>query len=207
MRILLVGASGTLGSALATALEDADHDVLEASQNRSALSVDLADPASIRRLYGRVGPVDAVISAAGRYSFRPLDALTEADFRRDISSKLMGQVNLVRLGLDQMRAGGSFTLTGGVASRNPMAGGALISLVNAGLEGFVRSAAQDLPQGVRLNAIAPGWIRETLVALGQDPSPGLPAAEVARAYVTVLGGTMTGQVIDAVLRPAGEPGP
>jgi len=60
-----------------------------------------------------------------------------------------------------------------------MPGGAVISLVNAGLEGFVRAAALELPRGVRVNAVAPGWVRETLVALKMDPSPGVPAAQVA----------------------------
>ena len=185
MRILLVGASGTLGSALATTLR-AQHEVLCASRSRSELRVDMANPESIQQLYADVGQVDAVISTAGCYSFRALPELTDADFSSDIGTKLMGQVNLVRLGLAQVNDGGSFTLTGGIGSRRPNAGGSVIGLVNGALEGFVRSAALDLPRGLRLNLIAPGWIRETLVALAMDPSPGLPAAEVAQAYLADL---------------------
>jgi NAD(P)-dependent dehydrogenase (short-subunit alcohol dehydrogenase family) len=140
MKILVVGATGTIGAPVTQALE-ARHEVIRASHSRSALTVDLADPASIKRLYARVGPVDAVVSAAGRAAFRPLLALSDADFALGLTNKLMGQANLVRYGLEVLADGGSFTLTSGILSRQPMPGGAAISMVNAGLEGFVRAAA------------------------------------------------------------------
>lgn len=201
MKILVIGATGTIGTAVVKALE-ARHEVLRASHVRSELKVDLADPESIRRLYARVGRVDAVIGAAGQAAFRPLLALTDADFTLGLANKLMGQVNLVRLGIEQVADGGSFTLTSGILSRQPMPGGASISLVNAGLEGFVRAAALELPRGVRVNAVAPGWVRETLAAMKMDPGPGIPAAQVAHTYVASVEGRMTGQVLDAVTRPA-----
>ena len=197
MKILVIGATGTIGSAVAKALE-ARHEVLLASHAQSALAVDLADPESIRRLYAKVGGVDAVVSAAGQANFRPLLALSDADFTVGLTNKLMGQVNLVRFGVELLADGGSFTLTTGILSRQPMLGGAAISMVNAGLEGFVLAAALELPRGLRLNAVAPGWVRETLVAMKMDPSPGLPAAQVARAYLRAVEGSMTGQILDAV---------
>ena len=72
------------------------------------------------------------------------------------------------------------------------------SMVNAGLEGFVRAAALGLPRGVRINAIAPGWARETLIAMNMDPRPGIPAAQVAETYLKAIEGSMTGQILDAV---------
>jgi NAD(P)-dependent dehydrogenase (short-subunit alcohol dehydrogenase family) len=198
MKILIIGATGTIGAAVAQALE-ARHEVLRASHSRSALKIDLADSESIRRLYAKVGQVDAVVSCAGQAAFRPLLALSDADFALGLTSKLMGQVNLVRFGVEALAEGGSFTLTSGILSRQPMPGGAAISLVNAGLEGFVRAAALDLPRGTRINAVAPGWVRETLVAMKMDPSPGVPAAVVAQTYVKVVEGSMTGQVLDALL--------
>lgn len=110
----------------------------------------------------------------------------------------MGQVNLVRFGVDALADRGSFTLTSGFLSRFPMPGSAAISLVNAGLEGFVRAAALDLPRGLRINAVAPGWVYETLVAMKRDPGTGAPAARVAQAYVKSVEGDMTGQVDDVV---------
>jgi NAD(P)-dependent dehydrogenase (short-subunit alcohol dehydrogenase family) len=195
MRILVVGATGTIGTAVTQTLE-ARHEVLRASHVRSALKVDLADPESIKRLYARVGRVDAVISTAGQAAFHPLLALSDADFALGLTNKLMGQVNLVRFGIEALADEGSFTLTSGILSRQPMRGGAAISLVNAGLEGFVRAAALELPRGVRINAVAPGWVRETLIAMKMDPSPGAPAAVVAQTYVQAVEGHTTGQVLD-----------
>jgi NAD(P)-dependent dehydrogenase (short-subunit alcohol dehydrogenase family) len=197
MKILVIGATGTIGAAVVQALE-ARHEVLRASHARSALTVDLADPELIRRLYGKVGRVDAVVSAAGQAAFRPLLALSDADFAVGLTNKLMGQVNLVRFGVEVLADGGSFTLTTGILSRQPMPGGAAISMVNAGLEGFVRAAALELPRGLRINAVAPGWVRETLVAMKMDPSPGVPTAQVAQTYLRAVEGSMTGQILDAV---------
>jgi NAD(P)-dependent dehydrogenase (short-subunit alcohol dehydrogenase family) len=197
MKILVVGATGTIGAPVAQALEGR-HEVIRASRSRSALTVDLADPASIKRLYATVGHLDGVISVAGQAAFRPLLALTDADFSLGLTNKLMGQVNLVRYGVELLSDGGSFTLSSGILSRQPIPGGAAISMVNAGLEGFVRAAALELPRGIRVNAVAPGWVRETLIAMRMDPSPGVPAAQVAQTYVRSVEGSMTGQILDAL---------
>jgi NAD(P)-dependent dehydrogenase (short-subunit alcohol dehydrogenase family) len=197
MKILVVGATGTIGAAVAKALE-ARHEVVCAGHARGALKVDLADPASIKRLYASVGRVDAVVSAAGQAAFRPLLGLSDAEFALGLDNKLMGQVNLVRLGVERLADSGSFTLTSGILSRRPMPGGAAISMVNAGLEGFARAAALELPRGLRINVVAPGWVTETLVALKMDPGPGIPAARVAETYLSAIEGRMTGQVLDAV---------
>jgi NAD(P)-dependent dehydrogenase (short-subunit alcohol dehydrogenase family) len=197
MKILVIGATGTIGAAVTQALQPR-YEVIRASQSRSALTVDLADPASIKRLYARVGSVDAVVSAAGQAAFRPLLALSDADFALGLTNKLMGQVNIVRYGVEVLVDGGSFTLTSGILSRQPTSGGAAVSMVNAGLEGFVRAAAVELPRGVRINAVAPGWVRETLAALKMDPSSGVPAAQVAQTYVRSVEGSMTGQILDAI---------
>ena len=197
MKILVIGATGTIGAAIVQAFETR-HEVLSASHTRSTLKVDLADAKSIRNLYAKVGPVDAVVSAAGQAIFRPLLGLSDADFAVGLNNKLMGQINLVRLGVEVLADGGSFTLTSGILSRKPMPGGAAISMVNSGLEGFVRAAALDLPPRLRINAVSPGWVRETLVAMKMDPSPGVPAAQVAQVYLRAVEGNMTGQVLDAV---------
>lgn len=196
MKVLVVGATGTIGSAVAAALSPR-HEVISASHTKSEQKVDLADPGSIRRMYQNVGQVDAVICAAGLAKFAPLGSLTEDDFRFCLSNKLMGQVNLVRLGFECVSDAGSFTVTSGVLAQQPMVGSAAISLVNAALEGFTRAAALEAPRGIRVNIVSPPWVTETLVALGMDTSQGTPAATVARAYVRTLEGSGTGEVISA----------
>jgi NAD(P)-dependent dehydrogenase (short-subunit alcohol dehydrogenase family) len=198
MRILIVGTTGTIGREITRALAER-HEIIAANR-RSGITVDIGDPDSIRRMYTEAGKIDGVIVAAGQAAFEPLDRLTDADFELSLKSKLMGQVNVVRFGLNAIRDGGSFTLTSGVLAQQPMPGSAAISLVNAGIEGFVRAAALELPRGLRINVVSPGWVSETLAAMGQDPSKGIPAAEVAKAYVRSIEGNETGTTIGAARR-------
>jgi NAD(P)-dependent dehydrogenase (short-subunit alcohol dehydrogenase family) len=194
MRILLIGATGTIGRAIAAALGNR-HEVIPASQHKAHEKVDISDPQSIRDLFSRVGRVDAIVSAAGSAAFKPLAELTDADFAFSLSNKLMGQVNVVRFGLESLKDKGSVTLTSGVLAQQPMSGAAAISLVNAGLEGFTRGAAFEAPRGIRVNIVSPPWVTETLEAMGMPTTGGLPAAVVAGSYVQSLEGQMTGQVI------------
>ncbi len=197
MKVLVIGSTGTLGMPITHALEE-KYEVVRASHSRAPHKVDIADPASIKQLFAKVGKVDAVVCAAGHATFRPLASLTDDDIQLSIRSKLLGQVNLVRLGLEFINKGGSITLSGGILSRAPMPGAAAVSMVNAGLEGFVRAAALELPRSIRLNLVAPGWVRETLLSLNMDPSAGTPADLVAQSYVYAVESTFTGQVIDVV---------
>jgi len=195
MRILLVGATGTIGQAV-TAAFGTRHDVIPASRNKAHEKVDVSDPDSIRALLKRVGRVDAIVSAAGLAAFKPLGELSDAEFEFSIRNKLMGQVNVVRFGLASVADKGSVTLTSGVLSQQPIPGSAAISLVNAGLEGFTRAAALEAPRGIRVNVVSPPWVTETVQAMGWPPVPGaLPAAVVARSYVESVEGKITGQVL------------
>jgi NAD(P)-dependent dehydrogenase (short-subunit alcohol dehydrogenase family) len=194
MRLLVVGATGTIGRAVCDALA-VRHECVRASRHRSGLKVDIAQPDSIRALYETAGRVDGVVSAAGEARFAPLETLRDEDFAFSIANKLMGQVNLVRCGLEHVGDGGVFVLTSGVLARTPMKGGAAISLVNAALEAFTRAAALEA-RGIRVNVVSPPWVTETLRALNMDPSQGLPAATVAQAYVRAVEGRMTGEVLE-----------
>jgi len=193
MRILLIGATGTIGRAVAAALTS--HDVLLASHSKAPFRVDIADPASIRALYKEVGTVDAIICAAGEARFKPLDALSDDDFLFSIQNKLLGQVNVVRYGFPSVRDQGSITVTSGSLAQTPMVGSGAVSLVNAGVEGFARAAALEAPRRIRVNAVAPPWVTETLKALGMPLEGGLPADVVAKAYVRAVEGTETGRTI------------
>ena len=192
MRILLVGAGGMLGSAVATAL--GDHEVIGASRSGDH-PVDLTDHASIQALYDGVGGVDAVVCAAGVTPYAPFTEIGLDDVARGVADKLMGQVALVRLGLEHVSDGGSFTLVGGILADDPIATGSVSGLVNGGIHAFVRCAAIELPRGLRINAVSSTVFAEAWDAYG-DFFPGyapVPVADAARAFVKSVEGAQTGQ--------------
>jgi NAD(P)-dependent dehydrogenase (short-subunit alcohol dehydrogenase family) len=197
MKVLVVGGTGTIGAAVVDALRAEGHEVRTAERSGGDLQVDMRAADSVRAMLAQAGRVDAIVSCAGSGAWKPLAELTDDDFELSLHYKLMGQVNLTRYGAEALADGGSVTLTSGVLSQEPMPGSAAISLVNAGLEGFARAAALEMPRGIRINVVSPPWVSETLQAMGQDPSSGMPAADVARAYVDAVTGAHNGKVLDA----------
>ncbi|GEJ55538.1 short chain dehydrogenase [Anaeromyxobacter diazotrophicus] len=195
MKVVVIGATGTIGKAVAEALAPR-HEVVRVARH-GAVQADLEDPASLARLFETVRDVDAVVCCAGSAAFKPLAQLADADFELGLRSKLMGQVHLVQAAAPRLRDRGSITLTGGVLAHEPMPGGAAISLVNAALEGFVAGAALELPRGLRVNVVSPPWITETLKALKMDPSIGIPAAACAKAYLAAVEGKHQGETLEA----------
>jgi len=106
----------------------------------------------------------------------------------------MGQVNLVRLGANFVRPQGSIILTTGVLATYPMKGSSIVTTVNAAVEGFVKSAALELEGQVSVNAVSPGWVSETLAYMKMDTAMGLPAIEIADAYVSLINSSQSGIV-------------
>ncbi|MEZ5212923.1 short chain dehydrogenase [Gordonia sp. (in: high G+C Gram-positive bacteria)] len=195
MKILTIGASGTIGSAVVAALAARGHDVVAVSRSTEP-SVDLTDPSSIEALFDAVGPVDAVVCAAGGNPFVALPDATPADFAAGFGDKLGGQINLVLSAQHRITDGGSITLITGVLAREPIATGSIATAINGGLEAFVTAAALELPRGIRINAVSPTVITEALDAYG-DFFPGfepVPAAAAATAFVKSVEGIMTGRV-------------
>jgi NAD(P)-dependent dehydrogenase (short-subunit alcohol dehydrogenase family) len=158
--------------------------------------VDITNLQSIKRLYDKIGEFDSVVSATGNLHFGPLEQFTPEQFEIGLRSKLMGQVNLVTLGLNHIRPRGSFTLTSGQLNDDPIRGGVSGALVNGALEGFVRSAAIELPRGLRINLVSPTVTEEGFAAYGlffpgQKP---VPAAEAAFGYAKSVEGPQTGRI-------------
>ncbi|WP_373973964.1 short chain dehydrogenase [Chitinibacter sp. SCUT-21] len=199
MKILLIGANGTIGQAVHQELA-ARHDIITAGRNSGDIRVDLKDFASVQAMYAQAGAVDAVISAAGNVHFGTLADMSPELMGIGLADKLMGQVNLVLAGQHLLNDGGSFTLITGVLTHDPIVYGSNASLVNGGLESFVRAAAIELPRGLRINAISPSVLIESLPSYGPyfrgfEP---VAAAKVARAFSKSVEGQQTGQVYNVV---------
>lgn len=182
---------------MASALEAGGHDVVRVGRSSGAHTVDLADKAAIEALYDAVGDVGAVVCTAGVAVFGSVEDLDDEAYATSIGNKLMGQVNLVRLGLGRVSEGGSFTLTTGTLTTAPGPGTAAVAMVGGGVEAFVRAAAIDLDGKYRLNAVSPGWVAESRQAAGLPPEPGIWAADLAEYYVGFVEGNETGTVAEA----------
>ena len=195
MKILVVGATGTIGNAVADRLSQS-HDVVRVGYRDGDYKVDLGSKPSIQELFDSVGPVDAVVSTAGIADFAPFDKLDDAAFDLALNNKLMGQVNLVRVGQNHVTDGGSITLTAGILSRHPMPGTVAISMANGALESFSRAAALEIERGLRVNTVSPAFVKETMELMGMDPTSGVSAADTTKAYVVAVEGDMNGQTLD-----------
>ena len=194
MKILLIGAGGTIGSAVDKELSQR-HEIVRIGRKSGDFQVDISDSASIRKLFEQTGKFDALICAAGNVNFVPLAEMSEKDFALGLQDKLMGQVNLMLIGREFANDGASFTFTSGVLNREPIRTGSSAALVNAALDGFVKAAAIELPRGMRVNSVSPTVLAEAMGKYapyfrGFKP---VAAADVALAYAKSVEGLQTGQ--------------
>jgi NAD(P)-dependent dehydrogenase (short-subunit alcohol dehydrogenase family) len=194
-KVLLIGASGTLGRAVHKELAHRHH-VIGASR-KGKRKVDISDAASIRRLFEQIGRVDAVVCAAGNVHFAPLAQMTTELYGIGLRDKLMGQVNLALIGSEYLNDNGSITLITGILGEQPIRAGSSASMVNGALEAFVRAAAIELPRGIRINAVSPTVFRESMP--GYAPFfrgfEAIPVARAALAFSRSVEGAQTGQVL------------
>lgn len=196
MRLAVIGAEGTVGRAAVAEL-GTRHEIVKVGRKSGDIHADISDRASIEAMYKNLGAIDGVICCAGQVTFAPIAEMTEEKFRVGLNDKLLGQVNLVLIGLNRLKDGGSFTLTSGILDRDPIRKGTNASAVNAALAGFVLAAAIELPRGLRINVVSPGLLEESATAYtgffpGHDP---VSSRRVGLAYAKSVEGALTGQVI------------
>ena len=195
MRIVVVGAAGDIGQAACEEL-GGRHELIKVGRTRGDHTLDVADLAAVKAFYARVGPVDAVVSCAGDATFAALTDFDQDSFMVGLRQKVMGQINLVLAGLDVVSDGGSFTLTSGVLDRDPIRMGTNAATANGALAGFVKSAAIEMPRGLRVNVVSPGLLDTSVERYGpwfHGHKP-VPAADVGLAYAKAVEGALTGQV-------------
>lgn len=195
MKVIVIGGTGLVGSEVVSQLRK-DHEVISVGRTRGDMQVDIEDRASVKALFDRVGPVDAIISLAGDGGFGQFDDEDDGAYERVLTSKIMGQVNIARIGHAYLVAGGSITLTSGAASRRPMPGTAAIAIGAGAIDAFVGSVALELEAGKRINAINLSLVRESAEKLGWVSAGCVPVDLVAQTYRDVAFGKGSGQAIE-----------
>ena len=196
-RIIIIGASGTIGKEVAKRLQEVGHEVVSVSRKSGGdFQSDISDKKSLEKLFKNIGSFDAVAMTAGEVAAAPFESLTDESYSFSIGSKLMGQINAVRTALPYINEGGSFTLVSGVLTDEPISGGTIGTLINGGVEGFVKAASHELPRGIRINCISP-----TVLTESEAFHPFFPgfipvdAWKVARDYERAISGVITGRII------------
>lgn len=198
MKIIIVGATGTLGKKITADLEE-DHEIIKVGSKSGDIQADLTNTESLKEMFEKVGSFDALVCAAGGGHFGPLGEMTTQDFQKGLNSKLMGQVNLVLIGQHYINPKGSFTLVSGVLSDDPVQNSVNLAAVNAAVNGFVKAAALEMENGVRINAVSPGVVEDSPQLFNAFPGHKPVSMErVVYAYRKSVLGHITGQVIKEV---------
>ncbi|MCJ8324601.1 MAG: short chain dehydrogenase [Rhizobiales bacterium] len=195
MKIIIIGAHGTVGQTAVKALSDR-HEIITVGKTSGDIQVDIEDVSSIRAMYAKVGKIDALVCAVGHGHFGAVEQMTSEQFMLGINGKLMPQINLVLAGFDYMNDGGSFTLTSGVLNRDPISGGAAAAAANGAIDGFITGASVDMPRGIRINAVSPEVLEVSRVKYDGffRGHQHVSSEAVGLAYSKAVEGCLNGQV-------------
>lgn len=195
MKIIVIGGNGTLGTAVSAELSPR-HEIVAVGRKGGDFQANMREIDSLKSAFERIGKVDAIVCTAGSVHFGPWAEMTPEKFDIGLRDKLMGQVNTVLAGQEFLNDQGSFTLTSGILSADPIQYGAGASLVNGALDSFVRAAAIELPRGLRINSVSPTVVAESLDSFGPyfRGYKSALAKDVALAYSKSVEGRQTGQI-------------
>lgn len=196
MKILIVGGKGTIGSTVVSYFSE-NNKVIIAGRNSGDVTVDITSESSIKDMFESVGKLDAIISIAGEAKWAAFNDLTESDFHIGLNSKLMGQVNLVRVGKDYLSQGGSITLTTGILADDPVKMTTSAAMVNGGIHSFVKAVALEMENGIRVNVVSPGLVQASAIKY-KDYFPGhipISMEQALSGFVKSVEGAYNGKVI------------
>ena len=196
MKIIIIGGRGTIGKKVSNHFSK-KHEVIVAARKSGDVAVDMTDSQSIEAMFESVGHVDAIVCIAGEAKWAAFDAMTEEDFYIGLKSKLMGQVNIVRMGRKYLNDGGSFTLSTGILADHPVEFTTSAAMVNGGIHSFIKAASLELKNGIRINVVSSGLVEDAVEKYeayfpGHNP---IPMKKVINGYVKSVEGKGTGEII------------
>jgi NAD(P)-dependent dehydrogenase (short-subunit alcohol dehydrogenase family) len=196
MKILIIGGNGIIGRTIVSHFKE-NNEILIAGRTSGDVKVDISDSKSIKSMFEKVGNFDAIICVAGEAKWADFNELTEEDYYIGIRSKLMGQVNLVRIGQHYLNERGSITLSTGILADDPVIKTASASMVNGGIHSFVKAVALETENGIRINVISSGMVEDAYEKY-KDYFPGhnpIPMKKVINGYVRSVNGKVNGEII------------
>lgn len=196
-KILLVGGNGTIGQHVKKGLKD--HFVLVAGRSKGDFIIDISDIESIVTAFDEIGKVDAIVCIAGEAKWALMSEMKEEDYYIGIKSKLMGQVNLTRIGVNYLNPGGSITLSTGILAEDPVLMTTSAAMVNGAIHSFVKAVSLELKNEKRINVVAAGLVEAAAEAYTQF-FPGhnrVPMNRVTNAYIKGILGSHSGKIIRA----------
>lgn len=196
MKILIIGANGTIGKKVAQALSS-KHEIFTAGRTSGDIQMDITSAQSIEAGFKQMGSLDACICTAGTGYYGKLDTMTEENVYSGIRNKLMGQINVVLIGQHYLNDNGSITLTSGILSEEPVRNSSCVAMLNGGINSFVLAASLELTRGIRINVVSPGLVEDSVERYGAS-FPGIdpvPMNKVVNAYIRSTEGAITGKIL------------
>lgn len=195
MKIVVIGGTGTIGSAVVNQLKD-DHEVITVGYSKGDYQVNIEDKASIEKLLSDIGEVDGIISTCGDGKLAPFHLQSDEDFELALNSKLKGQIDIIRLGVHTVKENGFILITTGTASKDYMPGASSITMANLALEGYVKAINVEPYKGIRINAVSPYYVKETCEMFNFEVPNAISAADTASVYKKVLESDVSGTIAD-----------
>ena len=196
MKILIIGGNGTIGKPVVAHFKE-QNEVLIAGRSSGDITVDIANSNSISKMFQNIGNVDAIIRIAGEAKWANFNELEEEDYHIGLNSKLMGQVNLVRIGQNYLNTGGSITLSTGILADDPVVKTTSAAMVNGGIHSFVMAVALEIENNIRVNVVSSGMVEDAYEKY-RDYFPGhnpIPMKKVINGYVRSVNGKGNGEII------------
>lgn len=196
MKILIIGGNGTIGKTVVAHFKE-NNQIIIAGRSNSDVTVDIVDSKSIKAMFEQIGKLDAIICIAGEAKWDDFNNLTEDDYYIGLRSKLMGQVNLVRIGQQYLNPKGSITLSTGILADDPVVKTTSAAMVNGGIHSFVQAVALEIENGIRVNVVSSGMVEDAYKKY-KDYFPGhnpIPMNKVINGYVRSVNGKGNGEII------------